>query len=149
MNQTITDLDPGTAVAGSSPFESVEGGVSVRYTGDQIKTHCLGNAKVYRALVNQISNGAPSAVVLENTVGTIVWTRDDVGEYSGTLTGAFVENRTFLLTCALRAAGAATSIMAIQFARVSANVVKLYTFSGGEPEDGVLVVHPVQILVYP
>jgi hypothetical protein len=51
--------------------------------------------KVYTALLTQIS-GAPVATVLENTIGNIVWTRSNAGQYVGTLSGAFVSGKTAL-----------------------------------------------------
>lgn len=52
--------------------------------------------KVYTALLSQSGTSAPVATVLENTLGgTVVWTRTDVGVYRGTLTGYFVQNKTF------------------------------------------------------
>lgn len=58
----------------------------------------LPNPRVYRALLNQDGTTAiPTAIVLENSLGgTIVWTRVSEGIYLGTLTGAFVNNKTFL-----------------------------------------------------
>lgn len=54
--------------------------------------------KVYTALLSQSGTNAPTATVLENTLGgTIVWTRVNTGLYSGTLTGAFTTNKTALL----------------------------------------------------
>lgn len=50
--------------------------------------------KVYTALLTQTGTNAPVATVLENTIGNIVWTRDDVGQYTGTLNGAFTVNKT-------------------------------------------------------
>lgn len=48
---------------------------------------------VYTALISQSGTDAPTATVLENTLGgTVVWTYNDVGNYSGTLTGAFTTN---------------------------------------------------------
>ena len=48
---------------------------------------------VYTALLTQSGTSAPVATVLENTLGgTVVWTYNDVGNYSGTLTGAFTTN---------------------------------------------------------
>jgi hypothetical protein len=38
---------------------------------------------------NATGTGAPVVQVLENTIGNIVWTRDSVGDYRGTLSGAF------------------------------------------------------------
>ena len=51
--------------------------------------------KVYKALLTQGGSDDPTAVVLENTLGgTIIWTRNDIGKYTGTLVGAFPENKT-------------------------------------------------------
>ena len=47
------------------------------------------NYKRYIALISQTGILDPTVTVLENTIGDIVWTRSGVGEYLGTLTGAF------------------------------------------------------------
>ena len=53
--------------------------------------------KVYTALLSQSGTNAPTAVVLENTLGdTVVWSYSITGEYIGTLNGAFLNNKTFL-----------------------------------------------------
>jgi len=50
----------------------------------------------YVALLTQSGTSAPTATVLENTLGgTVVWSYLSVGQYVGTLTGAFVENKFF------------------------------------------------------
>lgn len=52
--------------------------------------------KVYTALLSQTGTSAPVATVLENTLGgTVVWTRNSVGNYSATLTGAFTFNKSW------------------------------------------------------
>lgn len=46
--------------------------------------------KVYTAYITQTGTNAPVATVFDNTLGgTVVWTRNSTGNYSGTLTGAF------------------------------------------------------------
>ncbi len=51
--------------------------------------------KVYTALLSQTGTGAPSATILENTLGgTIVWTRNTTGIYEGTLSGVFTDLKT-------------------------------------------------------
>ncbi len=46
--------------------------------------------KVYTALLTQYGTNAPTATVLENTLGgSIVWTRDAVGVYKATLVGIY------------------------------------------------------------
>lgn len=53
--------------------------------------------KIYKALISQSGTDAPTAIVIANTIGNIVWTRGNTGSYSGTLAGAFTENKTFCL----------------------------------------------------
>jgi len=65
-----------------------------------VKTYVDANAgvlpyKVYRGLISQTSTGAPTVIVLENTIGAIVWTRLNTGYYKGTLVNAFTANKTF------------------------------------------------------
>ena len=49
---------------------------------------------VYTALISQSGTDDPTIIVLENTIGAIEWTRVEVGEYYGTLTGAFTTDKT-------------------------------------------------------
>lgn len=54
--------------------------------------------KIYTALLSQSGTGAPTATVLgTNEIGTIVWTRNSTGNYTGTLSGAFTANKTWLI----------------------------------------------------
>ena len=51
--------------------------------------------KVYTALLTQTGTNAPTATVLENTLGgTVVWSRNNVGVYLATLNGSFIANKT-------------------------------------------------------
>ena len=50
--------------------------------------------KKYVALMTQTGSAAPTVVVLENTIGDIVWTRASTGLYRGTLIGAFTLDKT-------------------------------------------------------
>jgi len=53
--------------------------------------------KVYTALLTQSGTSAPTAIVLENTLGgTVVWGRSVTGVYYATLTGVFTINKTAL-----------------------------------------------------
>ena len=49
----------------------------------------------YVALITQSGTNDPTVVELENTIGPIVWTRSAVGNYEGTLAGAFTLNKTY------------------------------------------------------
>ncbi len=50
--------------------------------------------RVYTALLTQSEENPPVATVLDNTIGDIVWSYSSVGEYTGTLIGAFTLNKT-------------------------------------------------------
>ena len=53
--------------------------------------------KSYTALMTQSGTSAPTATVLGlNEIGSIVWTYSGVGQYTGTLSGAFVAGKTYL-----------------------------------------------------
>lgn len=50
---------------------------------------------IYHALISQVDTDAPIAIVLKNTLsGTPVWTRNNTGIYTLTLTGAFPPDQT-------------------------------------------------------
>jgi hypothetical protein len=56
------------------------------------------NYKKYIATLTQTGTNDPTVVILENTVGDIVWTRFAVGNYLGTLIGAFPDaDKTYLI----------------------------------------------------
>lgn len=50
---------------------------------------------VYVALVTQDLVAPPDVTELENTIGNIIWTRNDVGQYIGSLVGGFPDGKTF------------------------------------------------------
>lgn len=56
------------------------------------------NYKIYSALITQTGTNAPTVVILEpNTIGNIVWTYVGIGQYKGTLAGAFQAQKTAFL----------------------------------------------------
>ena len=59
-----------------------------------------GNVKMYRGLLTQTGTNDPVATVLENSIGAIVWTRDNAGIYYGTLAGVFTAGKTFATSVA-------------------------------------------------
>lgn len=50
--------------------------------------------KVYTALLTQEGTNDPVAIVLENTIGNIVWERFSAGKYDANLINAFPLNKT-------------------------------------------------------
>jgi calcineurin-like phosphoesterase family protein len=54
--------------------------------------------KIYTALLSQSGTSDPTVIVLgTNEIGTIVWTRNSTGNYTGTLTGAFTADKTWAI----------------------------------------------------
>jgi hypothetical protein len=49
--------------------------------------------KIYSALLSQSGTNDPTAVVFSNTIGNIVWSRVGLGNFRGTLSGAFPQNK--------------------------------------------------------
>ena len=68
-----------------------------KVTGDWTQIGGGSSYLVYVALLTQTSTNAPVATVLQNTLGgTVVWTREDVGYYVGTLEGVFTVGKTWV-----------------------------------------------------
>lgn len=101
---------------------------------------------VYTALMSQTGINAPTAVVLQNTLGgTIVWTYDSVGVYVGTLVGAFPANKVWFSLLGIQDDGNIT--YAIE--RVDDDSLKLKTFDGAVVADVILSSSSLEIRVYP
>ncbi len=99
--------------------------------------------KTYVALLNQDATAAPTANVLQNTIGTIVWTRTGAGDYLGTLTGAFPQYKTWVVL--------ATYIDTFSDVFwLSANTLQLKTNnSANVGTDSLLMKRSIEIRVYP
>ena len=96
------------------------------YAGTVTKIAQKGR-KIYKAILTQASTGAPTAVVVENTLsGAIAWTRTGAGEYTGTLSGAFPEHKTFLLI----ANRIATSQISVAWGSANTILVKSFIVNG-------------------
>ena len=106
--------------------------------------------KVYTALLSQSGTDAPVATVLENTLGgDVVWSRDDLGAYVGTLIGAFTENKT-KLSIDLVTDGDYSTLYFGNFYISNEDTIGITTF-GGLPTsqgDSVLSNTPIEIRVY-
>lgn len=103
--------------------------------------------KVYTALLSQSGTSAPTATVLENTLGTVVWTRSNTGQYVGTLTGAFTDQKTIIFVN--RSNPAATAFDTNMAANViNINTVGYTTFSNSAYVDGQTNSASIEIRVY-
>lgn len=105
--------------------------------------------KVYKAILEQVGTSAPTVMILENTIGEIVWTRIQEGSYRGTLTGAFPITKTFLPTINNSNFVQNKSYGAMLYYRESNNSVRIdIVDSFGLPSDNRLSEAFIEIQVY-
>ncbi len=103
--------------------------------------------KIYKALISQSGSDAPTVVILENTIGNIVWTRTGDGVYIGTLAGAFNVLKTNYSIVQSQDSGEDT-INGFNVATVNSMMITTYTL-GVVGVDGVLSDTPLLIETYP
>jgi hypothetical protein len=72
-----------------------DGIITPRINGILASDALIGYKK-YTALLNQVSTSAPTAIIFENALTAITWTRTAVGEYLGTPLIPFVPSNTFV-----------------------------------------------------
>lgn len=102
----------------------------------------------YVALLTQSGTNAPTATVLENTLGgTVVWTRVGTGDYVGTLSGAFPNSLKTVIFGTLGSSGGFGQSLGASY--MSVNSVNLRTSNSGGNTDGALLSAQIEIRVYP
>lgn len=149
-NVTIPGLPLATAITATTLFEVCSTPESTptseRVTAAQIAAALGGSVgvKVYRALLTQSGTDGPVATVLENTLGAVVWTRNNPSEYTGTLMAAFLSGKTFFSSQALYITDSPGKFAFIT--RTSDNTVHISDSSASDDE---LLDTSVCILVYP
>ncbi len=119
-------------------------------TKGQLDAAVTPGIKRYVALITQSGTSAPVATVLENTLGgTVVWTRDSTGIYSGTLNGAFTNNKTAcFLSNASSYSGTPGNPPGLAAASTS-NAVQISTIGAGGMTDGAVGGMHLEVRVYP
>jgi len=107
--------------------------------------------KVYAAAFTDNGADVPTINILENTIGDIVWTRNQLGRYYGTLAGAFPENKMIPLNGDVVAFVSGTYFQVI-ISRVSSDVIAIDQFatdgSGNVEQVGIFNGRLIEIRVY-
>jgi len=104
-----------------------------------------GGQRIYKALISQTGTDAPTVSILENTLGPIVWSYSAVGDYLGTLTGAFVNASKVAPSLGLNQLGEFDYSIGV----ANDNNIQIETTDGGFSSDDVLGNALVIIEVYP
>lgn len=101
---------------------------------------------IYKATINQDGTAAPTVTILENTIGTITWTRSSAGVYIGTKTGAFTVTKTFYdLT---PNDNSPNSSFLISSFNNEPDQIRIETRASSSLTDGMLLNTPILIEVY-
>lgn len=99
---------------------------------------------VYTTIITTDFSGVSANIILENTIGAINWQSTDIYDATGTLTGAFVANKTWISATANTSSGNTTIISATW---VDANSVRIRAYNAaGSPVA--LSSTPIEIRVY-
>jgi len=145
LDNAIRDISAINAASGTAPTlaqVTAQGATTATATtfsgGVSNQNGLIKPFKSYVAQLDQPGDtSAPVATVMENNLGgAIVWTRTGVGEYLGTLTGAFTVNKTApdinMLPLEIG------SEVVPSFKRASANTMTLnvYEADGSTPSEG-------------
>jgi len=121
-------------------------------SGNEVDISGSSDPLVYRALLTQSNTDAPTATVLENTLGgEVVWTRPAVGRYDATLAGAFTVNKTAVNSGSCMD-GVTTLLGFFVGARTDADSVRVISTAANDlssVSDDILLNTYVEILVYP
>lgn len=146
-NNIDTAITNKTAVSSITPNNV---GEQIKSTVDYIDQEIQANIstpnyKIYRAILTQTGTNAPVATVLENTVGNIVWTRNSPGNYSATLVGTFLANKTYYHTF-----GTSNSFNRVYTNRLNDDVMTIISISEDFTTylDNELFNFPIEIIVY-
>ena len=141
---TATNFNGSATLTGTPTAPTATLGTNTTQIATTAFVQAIRPYKVYTALLTQTGTSAPTATVLENTLGaTIVWTRSNVGIYVGTLSGVFTANKTYTSNTFGSFSGFA------QFSSSSVNTVNINsTNSSGSLTDGLINGNSIEIRVY-
>ncbi len=95
-NIKISELPQVSTLVSTDVLPSVASSVTSKITVQNL-ANTLNSISYLRyvALLGQIGTDAPQVIILENTIGDIVWTRQSTGDYRANLVGAFPANKTW------------------------------------------------------
>lgn len=101
--------------------------------------------RVYTAVLTQFGTNSPEVIVLENTIGEIVWTRVSAGQYLGYLSTGFTNNKT-----ALFYGGSANQNNGYEFFiyRQDLNNLRIVTSSPYATQDSNFLPNTIEIRIY-
>lgn len=107
--------------------------------------------KTYVATLTQSGTNAPEAIELENNLGTITFTYEDVGYYLGTCTGKFADRTKCIIFIGKKSFAGNVGIYTSRETIVDVNdnnSFYIFTAYGGNMDNNILDCTPIEIRVY-
>ena len=104
--------------------------------------------KVYTALLTQTSTNAPTAVVLENTIGNITFNYNGIGSYDMILTGEFLANKTWIVAGSADINAGGGDFATLDARRFDDDTIRLITYDNFSLANEMLVNTSIEIRVY-
>lgn len=100
--------------------------VNIQPVGGAPKWPIAKNIKQWSALLTQTGTDPPVPTILQNQIGTLIWTYHNPGDYRATCTGAFPEGKTkFIL-------GGGPNVNVIYYPdRLDDDTIQLLTYNNG------------------
>ena len=123
-----------------------ESGTDVTVDGNLVVTgtNNIRPYKVYTGLISQTGTNDPTVVIMENTIGNIVWQRIATGQYTATLTNAFTVDKTYLVVGPFQY----LYNTSCTFLRNNDSILGLTNQTNNIIGDGILDNTPIEIRVY-
>ena len=147
--KTIGELTKLSAITETTLFPVEFSGETFHIPYSSITTN-IKPYKVYTAIVTVWDNDAPIAIELENTIGTITITKDELntGQYRIESDSLFTEDKTILFYGSIGKQGESTSGLQLISNWVSVNRISLDAFVDGLESNFVVWKTPIEIRVY-
>jgi hypothetical protein len=153
----------GTAITTTLPTVLAQGEQIIYRDPNGVQSLWIGNAdgeawpsvgyKEYVALLTQVGTDAPVATVLNNSIGSLVWSRTNVGQYVLTsAVNAFLENKTIVFYPTIDQSSDNVALPKYLILRSSNAEIGLsvYTVDGDNIDDEIRPsVGYIQIRIYP
>jgi hypothetical protein len=105
--------------------------------------------KKYVALISQTGINPPTATILENTIGDIVFNYNGIGDYDMVLAGAFLANKTWVVGGSADINAGGGDFATLDIRRANDNTIILRTYDNFTAADDMLVNTSIEIRIYP
>lgn len=109
----------------------------------------LPNYQKYVALISQTGINPPTATILENTIGDIVFNYNGIGDYDMVLAGAFLANKTWVVGGSADINAGGGDFATLDIRRANDNTIILRTYDNFTAADDMLVNTSIEIRIYP